>query len=385
MTTTAKKTVKNILLRIKLAGYGIVNYDGGDQKWVFGQTELNHMKTRHDNVTYAKKNFYENSEGETEYKIKISSDCLKHSIFEKEIPFQSPNISHEEAILYSFIGSPAYILRGGFHEFGKGSGVAFKRKAPFQINDAEQILDSEGLKAISTLETFAKSGRKRTDNTIDDKSDNTFFKKETVGNIEYFTEGFIDLAQLQFVSTDIIFDRLAFSADKFKLFSRFLSTRMENFNSELGYYGMKNSDVLIPEYGFKFSNDNVVFLVQHLFKSILDLKIGRKSASAVTEEFEYKLVYDTIEDTKYNENGWVSVKNASDIENINFEVEDFYIQYEAGKAKELRELIEENSKKQDAQSSAKKQEIKDAVETKKKNKNNNKEKVVSEELETAGN
>ena len=101
-----KKTVKNILLRIKLAGYGIVNYDGGDQKWVFNGTELNHMRTRHDNVTYAKKNFYKNSEGETEYKLKISSDCLKHSIFEREIPFQSPNISHEEAGLYSFIGSP---------------------------------------------------------------------------------------------------------------------------------------------------------------------------------------------------------------------------------------------------------------------------------------
>ena len=374
MKNQDKKTVKNILLRINLKGYGIVNYDDGDQKWILNSTDLNHMKTRHDNVTYAKKNMYKTPEGKTEYKIKISSDCLKHSIFEKEIPFQSPNISHEEAVLYSFLGSPAYILRGGFHEFGKGN-AAFKRKSAFHINDAEQTCN-----AVSMIETFAKSGKKRTDNSIDDKADNTFFKKETVGEIEYSTEGFVDLEQLQFVSTDVIFDRLAFNPDKFKLFSRFLKTRMPNFNSELGYYGMKDSAVLIPEYGFKFSNDDVVSMVKHLFKCILDLNIRRKSASAVTHEFQYKLVYNTVEDTKYDEKGWETVKTDSDIEKINFEVENFYTQYEEGKAKELREVLEENSKKQDKASADKKQKEKDAIaesKKKKKGQEENKEEEVT--------
>lgn len=383
METTGKK-VRNILLRLKLKGHGIVNYDGGDQKWVFGNTELNHMKTIHNNVTYAKRNFYKNADGETTYKIKISSDCLKHSIFEKEIPFQSPNISHDETVLYSFIGSPACILRGYFHEFGKGNGAAFKRKSPFQLNDAEQILNSEGLTSMSQLETFSKSGRKRTDNTIDDKADNTFFKKETVGDIEYLTQGNIDLEQLQFISTDIIFDRLAFSDDKFKLFSRFLKTRMVKFNSELGYFRMKNSINAMPERGFIFSDDDILFLVKHLFKSILDLNIRRKSASAITDGFEYKLVYTPSEDTMYDEKGWVSVKNISDIDNMNFEPENFYVQHNEEEALQLRKDIEENSKKQDAQSSAKKQDIKDSIEEKKKKKGKKNLDAV-EELQTAKN
>ena len=378
----ATKKVKNILLRIKLAGYGIVNYDSNDQKWALDGTKIKQVEKMLNNISYAKKNLYENTDGKTEYKIKISSDCLKHSIFEKEIPFQSPNIVHEQAVLYSFIGSPAYILRGGFNEFGRGN-AAFKRKAPFNIHDAEQITNSEGLKSISVIETFSKSGRKRTDNTIDDKADNTFHKRETVGDISYSTEGNIDLEQLQFVSTDIIFDRLAFSPDSFKLFSSFLKTRMENFNSELGYYGMKNSNVLIPEYGFKFSNENIVFLVKHLFKSILDLNIRRKSASAATHEFEYKLVYTPSVDTKYKEDGWVSVKDLSDIEKINFEAEDFFVEYDEAKSKELRETVEMNSKKQDQSSSDRKQEIKDAVEKKKAKKKNPEEVKPETELETA--
>ena len=314
------RKVKNILLRLNLKGYGIVNYDGGDQKWVFNATEINRMKTMHNNVTYAKKNMYKDADGNTEYKIKISSDCLKHSIFEKEIPFQSPNVSHEKNILYSFIGSPAYILRGGFFEFGKGSS-AFKRKSPFGLNDAEQVCN-----AMSLLETFARSGKKRTDNTIDDKADSTFFKKETVGDIEYLAEGILDMEQLQFVSTDIIFDRNAFNADEFDLFSKFLRTRMSDFKSELGFYGMKNSVNQIPEYGFKFSNENILFLVKHLFQSIMELNIRRKGASAITDSFEYKLVYSPIEDTKYDESGWVSVKSMDDINAINFEAEDFYVE-----------------------------------------------------------
>ncbi len=298
---------------------------------------------------------------------------MKHSIFEKEIPFQSPNISHEENIMYSFMGSPAYVLRGGFFEAGKLA-TAYKRKAPFQLSDAEQVSDSEGLKALSMIDTFSKSGRKRTDNTHDDKADNTFFKKETVGNIEYLSEGLIDIAQLQFMSTDMIFDRASFNADKFHLFARFLKLRMENFSSELGYYKMANSVNEIPEYGFKFTNEDVVFLVKHLFKSILDLNIKRKGASAVTREFEYKLVYTPSEDTKYNENDWVSVKSLSDIENLNFTMEDFYIQSEEKDSLLLRETLEENSKNQDKKSAEVKQKQKEDIKKSKEKKESKKEK-----------
>lgn len=362
METKSTKTVKNILIRLNLKGYGIVNYDSGEQKWTINDLGINRLKTMHNNVNYAKKNFYKNSEGDTDYKIKISSDCLKHSIFEKEIPFQSPNICHEKAIMYSFIGSPAYILRGGFLEFGKGT-FSFKRKSPFQLNDAEQTCG-----AISVIELFSKSGKKRTDNTIDDKADNTLFKKETVGAIEYMTEGFIDLEQLQFISTDILFDRMAFNPDDFELFSKFLKTRLANFDSKLGWYSMKNSVNEIPEYGFKFTQENIVSLVKHLFQCISEFRIKRKSGAAYIGEFEYKFVFDPIEDKKYDEKGWVSVKSQSDIDNLNFEVEDFYIEREEKASKELRQTIINNEENQDKKSADKKQKDKDDAEDRKKKK-----------------
>ena len=230
---------------------------------------------------------------------------------------------------------------------------------------------------MSLLETFARSGKKRTDNTIDDKADSTFFKKETVGDIEYLAEGILDMEQLQFVSTDIIFDRNAFNADEFDLFSKFLRTRMSDFKSELGFYGMKNSVNQIPEYGFKFSNENILFLVKHLFQSIMELNIRRKGASAVTDSFEYKLVYSPIEDTKYDESGWVSVKSMDDINAINFEAEDFYVEQVESTAKELRKAIVDNEILADTKSAGIKQKAKDEIQ-KKKDKKAKKEELVAE-------
>ena len=93
-------------------------------------------------------------------------------------------------------------------------------------------------------------------------------------------EGVLDLEQLQFVSTDIIFDRNAFNADEFDLFSKFLRTRMSDFKSELGFYGMKNSVNQIPEYGFKFSNENIF---PHTLNTSVCLSKGN---SSVTPGFE---------------------------------------------------------------------------------------------------
>ena len=145
---------------------------------------------------------------------------------------------------------------------------------------------------------------------------------------------------------------------------------------------MANSVNQIPEYGFKFSNDNILSLVKHLFQSILELNIRRKGASAETFEFEYKLVYIPTEDTKYNEDGWVSVKSMNDINSINFESEDFYIEKDETTAKELRKAIEENEKNAAQNSADIKQKAKDEKQSKidKKSKKEEKSPIVSEPL-----
>jgi hypothetical protein len=324
------KKVKNILFKMEIKGVGIVNYDGSEQRWVIKDTSLNHMKSIHNNVSYAKKRFYGTLE-DTKFKLVISSDCLRHEMFKKDVPFHTPNVISNETILTSLIASPALLTRGYMLVSEETS---YKRKSPLIITYAEQTNDS-----ISYLENFSSSASKNTDKTKE-TADSTFFKKEVVGDVVYETNGFIDLMNLQFVSCDQIFDRLSFNSDLFDIYKKFLQTRIPSFDSELGYYQIKDSMIEIGEYGFKLSNDILVILVKDLFKRMISMNIQRKDAYAKTANLQYKLVYDVIEDTMESEDGWVTIKNESDINEISFDSEEFYVPVDAEKEKEKRELFQ---------------------------------------------
>lgn len=323
-----KKTVKNILFKVKIKGNGIVNFDSSDQRWFYNGSNLNHMKTIHQNTSYAKKKFYGDA-NDLKYKISISSDCLRHEIFKEDVAFQSPNIINNPALLYSFIASPMGLLRG--YMFAE-QGEQLKRKSAITIIDAQQTCD-----AISYIETFSRSGQKNQDSDV---VDNTFFKKEVVGDISYATEGDIDLSQLQFVSASQLFDRYGLNPDLFDTYKKFLKAKLPSFNSELGYYMMKNSSVELSEYGFRLSEEDVNALVKLLFKKLLTMNIKRKNAYAKTQELEYKLVYDSLEDTFDNTEGWKTIKSLEDLENIKFSLEDFYIKEDTSAAEEKNRLIQ---------------------------------------------
>jgi hypothetical protein len=143
-----EKTVKNILFRLNIEGEGVVNFDSNDQKTMYNGTNLykNYGATTN-NVQYAKKNFYSDSEGNLNFKLKISSDCIRHGLFAKDVLNQSPNIVSNELIYYSYIASPAMILRGYLFTDAK---YASKRKSAITITSAEQ---SNG--AVSHIETNA--------------------------------------------------------------------------------------------------------------------------------------------------------------------------------------------------------------------------------------
>jgi len=321
--------VKNILFKMKIKGNGIVNYDSTDQKWVLNRTSLTHMRSMHNNTSYAKKRFYGTPE-ETNYKITISSDCIRHEIFSGDVLFHSPNVMNQDTLLTAFIATPTSLLRGYLFA---GKEVTYKRKSPFIITAAEQTNN-----AMSYIETFASSAPKNSDKDKE-TADNTYYKKEVIGDIEYQTMGMIDLMNLQFVSCDQVFDRYSFNPDLFNVYKQFMQSRMPSFNSELGYYQINGSIVEIPEYGFKLSNDNVNELVRSLFEKIIKMSIKRKDAYAQTSELQYKLVYDVIEDTIDSEDGWVTIKSESDINSINIDVADFYVPVDAEKAIQQRDAL----------------------------------------------
>ena len=324
------KKVKNVLFKLDLNGKGIVNFDSNEQKFIFSKSKLHNMKTRYDNVNYAKKNFYRDIDGELIYKIKISSNKLRKEIFDKDVSAHSSNITHHPYLLNSYIASPALILRG-YLEHVKGK-YSIKRKSPITISDAEQTNDS-----VSYLELHTKSGEK---NTNPDETDNTLFKKESIGDITYSSIGNIDLMKLQFISCDQVFDRFAFNPDDFEIYKNFLKLSLPSFDSELGYYQISSSVIELSEYGVKLNNLSVVELVKGALQRMLEINIKKANAFAQTSNLQYKLVYDVIEDNFDNDDGWVTVKSLDDINNLTFEVEDFYVQEDTQKAIEKREFIE---------------------------------------------
>jgi len=349
--------VKNILFTADLIGNGVVNMDSNEQKWIFNGTD-SHLKSFHNNTSYAKKNFYTSPDGKLTYKLKISSDCLKKDMFKSDVLAQSPKITYEDAVFYSFIASPMSLIRGYMFANKKET---LKRDGAITICDAEQTCT-----AVSFMETFSKSGEKTTNDGESDKSDNTFYKKETVGDIKYSTFGDIDLMKLQFVSTDQVFDRYAFNPDKFSMYKSFLKLRLNNFNSELGYYGIKNSVLDIPEFGIKLSSENVLDLVKETLKKLVAINIKRKGSFAKVSSLKMKLVFDPIKDTLSSKDGWIELNSFEDIDNLSFEIEDFYTEIDMVSAKKLREDIENSLKEEQKKE-------KEATKTKKEKKSNNDE------------
>lgn len=331
------RKVKNILFRVKIDGNGIVNFDDSDQQNYFGKEKnLRHLSNRSDNgfqkynnAKYAKKAFFREGE-DLNYKIKISSNALSNGIFREDVLFQSPNVMHNEEVLNSFIGSPYAMLKGYAFMMKE---ISLKRKSPITLTDAIQTCN-----AFSQLELCTRSGMKTSDA---DTSDNSLYKEESVGDITYQATGTIDLMNLQFVSGDSTFDRLAINPDKFESFKKYMTYKLPTFDSKLGYYMINNSVIQLPEFGFMFNNDNVVSMVKGFFERLLKMDIKRKRAFARTKEIEYKLVYDVLEDTVYNEDNWVKLTK-DNLNDIDFEMQTFYSLVDKETAESVNSSISES-------------------------------------------
>jgi hypothetical protein len=322
------KKVKSILFKAKISGSGIVNFDSNDQKFMWNQLK-NKEHASHDNVSFAKKNWYIKND-ELFYKLKISSDSLRHEIFEEDLQFQSPNIINNEALFLAFIASPVSIVRG--YMFASKE-VTLKKTSSLTITDAEQTC-----LAVSALETFSRSGKKVED---ENKSDISFFKKETVGEIDYTTQGSIDFKELQFLSLDQVFDRLALNPDSFALYKKILQTKLPTFNSEPKFYQIKDSCVQIPEYGVLFSKEDVLMLTKELLKKILSINIKKAKSFAKLTDLKIKLVYDCTIDTMENDLNWITINTKDNIDSLTFESEVFFVEENKELANALRKEIED--------------------------------------------
>jgi hypothetical protein len=120
--------------------------------------------------------------------------------------------------------------------------------------------------------------------------------------------------------------------------------KMPNFNSELGYYKLSTSSIDLPEYGFKFSNENINFLVKQCLEKILAINITTNGSFCRTAKLKVKLVTNPLFDKHSDEDGWVTIASQEDLDTLIFDTNDFYQEVNLEEAKAYRIEVEETLK-----------------------------------------
>jgi len=338
--------IKNILFEMDIEGRGVINHDSNAQKHYHKEfkTPLS-FDGNFDNVNFAKKNFYYTGETTTknysdntvvkknvEYKLKMSTDCVKAYMFDDEIIARTSKVQYDEQTLYMFLASPYTILTG---HLLTNKPETLKRASALKMVDAIQTND-----AISSIEVF--SGRGERDST-------SLFYKETVGDITYNTYGNFDLEQLQFISCDQIYDRYSFNPDRYEMFKQFASLNFNDFDSDFGKYIKKTNTIRISERGVKLSDNVIVQIVKYGLKRLLDFDAWKRDAFAKTKSLRIKFIENGLTD-KYGNQGWIEIKSYEDIEKLDFSVFEFYekvvdVEKDEQLRSELEKISAENTKK----------------------------------------
>lgn len=345
---------KSILFKLSLKGNGVVNYDDENQKYMLGKHCGVDIDWSNKNYNLAKKS-YSKKEGDDKatYNLKISSTCLRHSLFEDDYKATNPNISKLDVCMADFISSVPGLLRGYmFTTRGSSDGVeggdkgeCFILKSPITLTNAEECTG-----AIPSLEVNSPSGYKPVKEEKEDKSSASFYYTENVGDVAYQAKGVIDLKQMQFLSDDLFFGRMAIKnqwLEGDRLLDKVFMNRYGRipytegfFTSTKGVFGDR-----IAEHGVKFDDEFVRFLVCEALKRLASISIKRAGAYAETDSLQIKIVDDGTIDKFNSEEGWQEVTPEL-IEKLSKElvIDDFYVNTSDELVMETRKEIEKKVK-----------------------------------------
>lgn len=314
--------VKAIRFSVAFNGNGCVNWDSSEQKSTLVSCDLTKGNT-YDNAMFAKKEFSYDENGEIGFKYKVSSECLRHNIFRKSMPFVVPYNNTTKDLLPKLHAQSDYIIRGYMATRGEKA-TAIKRKSPFTISDAVENTDT--LRKFADFDFHSNAGDKGEKN--DDKGNTSLYKLENVGSMEYIAECNLDVEELSFISCDPRYDRQAFdNEEKGKnenIYLKALSESMVNFTPEVKRYSLDNDIFQITdeknqrgEEGILLNKESVDMLIHRLFNLIKDVNIYKRNAM-----FEFK---EFISIKVVTEDGIVDI-GTEELENCVFEYAEAYKQ-----------------------------------------------------------
>lgn len=266
------KKINKVSLIVDLNGYGLVNYNGSEVPSRFYGQMKDANGRPNQNGSFAKENIYTetitDSDGKTkEIKVPkkiISSNLLRKEILGDENSVNADKLISNDKLRVAFLSQDNVIARGFMCA---GRSLTLKRKGGVTVLDAEQTSNT-----VTWLETRTKEG---------ERDGNSLHFKETCGDIEYQSEIFFDIKQLQFISIDDNYDRMSLTEKDVNGFINHIDTRYGKGNATLGNWGTTHLNVM-GEQGIVLNNKVVANIIRETIKRILTIDIKRANSFAKT-------------------------------------------------------------------------------------------------------
>ena len=350
--------IKSITGKVTFNGTGSINNDSNYQKNVLYNLgfKINGAdKDFNDNVTYHKKEFFKEN-GENKFRYKVSHDCIRHAMFNEEMPYYNNGLIYLPHVLYNGITSPTMIARG-YMFTEKKIKLNLKKKSAFCISDAlsKDVCDTI---VVETCSRAGNPGKKQVIETID-KNGNTkittkgatsLFVRENVGEHEYEATFGIDLTELQFIPLDDFYGRKSANIDTKESIDLYISCMKRNFETseeiEIKPYYLKTSIMgeECAEEGILLTEEMVNKVIHTILNKLIKTKIERPSLGGF---FNFKGIELTINFADGSEKT-ITVTSENDINGIFFGYEQVYFEADDEKIKkrdsEIKRILESSEK-----------------------------------------
>lgn len=369
--------IKSITGKVTFNGIGSINNDSNFQKNALSELgfKVNGAKSDfYGNVTYHKKEFFKEN-GKNKFRYKVSHDCIRHVMFNEEMPYYNGGLILLPQVLYNGITSPTMIARG--YMFTEND-LNIKKKSAFCISDA---LSKDVCDKI-VVETCSRAGERGEEKTyeITDKNGETkiitegatsLFARENVGEHEYEATFGIDLTELQFISLDDFYGRKSANVDTKELLELYTSCMKRNFETseeiEKKPYYLKTSIMgeECAEEGVLLTQKMANKVVHTILNKLIKTKIERPSQGGF---FNFKKAELTINFADGSEEE-ITITSDKDFNDIFFGYEQVYFEADEERIKkrdsEIKRIEEDMEKREKMEKEAKKAENATKKKTKK--------------------
>jgi len=275
--------IKSVDFKIKALGHGVVNWNGPTKLTGAGGKPF-------DNHTLPKLRGYTNLTGkikeDTGYQYKkeptdidfkktplyISQNCIRHHLFrDQAFDLHSAKDKDLTKVLASITG----LLRGYVVPSSQ-----CKRTSPLLMEDFVDQLGN------GNFEQFVRAGK---------RDSSSFFSKTTFGDTEYTSYGSISIEQLQFISLDKKFDRVAMVIEEGEgeTIAQSVQSFIQSLNPDVnphatfhGNYVRKGTIFEEGEVGILLDDTAIQTLIEHCLQSIAELSIRQAKSYMYVDELK---------------------------------------------------------------------------------------------------